>query len=103
MLELTAPPAGVSEWESKAWCRWLRSERTLVEPVFAMLSDLFRAEAARARSLIGVQTRDRSAPGRAVFQSGRGHVPRQRIALAEARFLRFGHPHRDVRRVGTLR
>ena len=53
----TAPPEGVTEAESKAWRRWLRSKRVLVETVFAMLADQFKAETTRARSLLGVQTR----------------------------------------------
>lgn len=52
-----APPEGVTEAESKAWRRWLRSKRALVETVFAMLADQFQAETTRARSLLGVQTR----------------------------------------------
>ena len=53
----TKPPEGVTEAESKAWRRWLRSKRALVETVFAMLADQFKAETTRARSLLGVQTR----------------------------------------------
>lgn len=53
----TVPPEGVTEAESKAWRRWLRSKRALVETVFAMLADQFQAETTRARSLLGVQTR----------------------------------------------
>ncbi len=53
----TVPPEGITEAESKAWRRWLRSKRALVETVFAMLADQFQAETTRARSLLGVQTR----------------------------------------------
>lgn len=52
-----APPEGITEAESQAWRRWLRSRRALVETVFAMLADQFQAERTRARSLLGVQTR----------------------------------------------
>lgn len=53
----TKPPESVTEGESKAWRRWIRSKRSLVETVFAMLADQFNAETTRARSLLGVQTR----------------------------------------------
>ena len=52
-----APPEGVTEAESKAWRRFVRSKRALVESVFSMLADQFQAETTRARSLLGVQTR----------------------------------------------
>ena len=53
----TAPPEGITAGESKAWRRWLRSKRALVESVLSMLADQFKAETTRARSLLGVQTR----------------------------------------------
>lgn len=53
----TGPPEGVTEAESKAWRRWVRSKRSLVETVLAMLADQFQAETTRARSLLRVQTR----------------------------------------------
>ena len=52
-----APPEGITAAESKAWRRWLRSKRALVESVLSMLADQFNAETTRARSLLGVQTR----------------------------------------------
>ena len=51
------PPEGIPEADSKAWRRWVRSKRALVETVFSMLADQFQAETTRARSLLGVQTR----------------------------------------------
>ena len=52
-----APPEGVTEAESKAWRRWVRSKRALVETVLSMLADQFNAETTRARSLLGGRTR----------------------------------------------
>ena len=51
------PPEGVTAAESKAWRRWVRSKRALVETVFAMLADQFGIERTRARSLDGTWTR----------------------------------------------
>jgi hypothetical protein len=51
------PPEGVSEAASKAWRRWVRARRSLVETVFAMLADQFGVEQTRARSLEGIWTR----------------------------------------------
>lgn len=51
------PPEGVTAAESKAWRRWVRSKRALVETVFAMLADQFGIERTRARSLDGAWTR----------------------------------------------
>lgn len=43
--------------EAFQWRRWLRGHRVLVETVFSMLSDQFRVETTRARSLLGVRVR----------------------------------------------
>lgn len=51
------PPEGVTAAASKAWRRWVRSKRALVETVFAMLADQFGIERTRARSLDGAWTR----------------------------------------------
>jgi hypothetical protein len=51
------PPLGVSEADAKAWRRWVRSKRALIEAVFAMFADQFAVEVTRARSLLGIWTR----------------------------------------------